>query len=224
MAPEWEAKEPRDSWAEPHVLGFQCVLRGGLSKGPGGRAVSVTVIFMVKMHDGKYKKCKSEMQTSAFCMCFQMISLTAQHCLGVQKVLTQGSVHRWPFAMLPPPPPPEWAGTVGPAPSGTTAAVLSRTTEWDAPPYTTQCTIFIITLRDFIYFLNFIWGQGLTMQPTRTHNHLASASQGLRLQARTTMAGFFFNVGPRAWTRVLMLKKQALSTYGDISQVSLWDS
>lgn len=103
MAPEWEAKEPRESWADAHVLGFQCVLRGGLSKGPGGRAVSVTVIFMFKMHDDKYKKCKSEMQTSAFCMCFQMISPTAQHCLGVQKVLTQGCVHRWPFAMPPPP-------------------------------------------------------------------------------------------------------------------------
>lgn len=108
MAPEWEAKEPKESWADAHVLGFQCVLRGGLSKGPGGRTVSVTVIFMVKMHDGKYKKCKSEMQTSAFCMCFQMISPTAQHCLGVQKVLTQGSVHRWPFAMLPPPPRVRW--------------------------------------------------------------------------------------------------------------------
>lgn len=214
MAPEWEAKEPRQLWADARVLGFQCVLREGLSKGPRVRAVSVTVIFMVKTHDGKYKKVNCKLLPF---VCVSRWSLSG--CPeGINTRLCASLAIRYA------PRPPKWTGTVGPEPSRMTAAVLSQTTEWDTPPYITQSTIFITTLRDFIYLLNFILGQGLTMQPTRTHNHLASASQGLRLQARTTMAGFFFNVGPRVWTRVLMLKKQALSTYGDISQVSLWDS
>ena len=41
----------------------------------GGRAVSVPVPFMGEMHYGKYMKFKSKVQTSAFCVSFQISSL-----------------------------------------------------------------------------------------------------------------------------------------------------
>lgn len=146
----WRQSEKRrnqGSYGQTHIWAPRVCSEEGWAKVPGGRAVSVTVIFKVKMYDGKYKNFKSEMQTSAFCTCFQMISPMAQHCLGINaRLCASPGIH---YA----PPRSQWAGTLGLAPSRMTAPVLSRTTEWDATPYSTQRSVLVTLQHQEILFI-----------------------------------------------------------------------